>query len=133
MTDGGESTFSVLMIRRPPRPTRTDTLFPYTTPCRSQGKSRRGSTLGGQGPSLAHCERVECGSGNQDAAQHQPRLGLGVAGDEQGAGHRKYDDGEMHPVDPALAVFEDRKRRSDERRVGKEWVSTGRSRWSPYH
>src|SRR3546814_17359022 len=22
--------------------------------------------------------------------------------------------------------------RSDERRVGKEWVSTGRSRWSPY-
>src|SRR3546814_20440609 len=25
-----------LMIRRPPRPTRTDTLFPYTTLCRSQ-------------------------------------------------------------------------------------------------
>src|SRR3546814_8660068 len=24
------------MIRRPPRPTRTDTLFPYTTLCRSQ-------------------------------------------------------------------------------------------------
>src|SRR3546814_18502478 len=23
--------------------------------------------------------------------------------------------------------------RSDERRVGNEWVSTGRSRWSPYH
>src|SRR3546814_18314187 len=23
--------------------------------------------------------------------------------------------------------------RSAERRVGKEWVSTGRSRWSPYH
>src|SRR3546814_5480378 len=23
--------------------------------------------------------------------------------------------------------------RSEERRVGKEWVSTGRSRWSPYH
>src|SRR3546814_20032299 len=23
--------------------------------------------------------------------------------------------------------------RSDERRVGKEWVSTCRSRWSPYH
>src|SRR3546814_2170616 len=26
------------MIRRPPRPTRTDTLFPYTTPFRSAGK-----------------------------------------------------------------------------------------------
>src|SRR3546814_1474349 len=25
------------------------------------------------------------------------------------------------------------KRRSEERRVGKECVSTGRSRWSPYH
>src|SRR3546814_12101903 len=23
--------------------------------------------------------------------------------------------------------------RSEERRVGKEWVCTGRSRWSPYH
>src|SRR3546814_1480476 len=28
------------MIRRPPRPTRTDTLFPYTTLFRSQGLSR---------------------------------------------------------------------------------------------
>src|SRR3546814_5984760 len=29
--------FVCLMIRRPPRSTRTDTLFPYTTLCRSQG------------------------------------------------------------------------------------------------
>src|SRR3546814_12648990 len=28
--------FFVLMIRRPPRATRTDTLFPYTTLCRSR-------------------------------------------------------------------------------------------------
>src|SRR3546814_1936060 len=28
------------MIRRPPRSTRTDTLFPYTTLFRSQGRSR---------------------------------------------------------------------------------------------
>src|SRR3546814_17652177 len=27
----------------------------------------------------------------------------------------------------------DRVQRSEERRVGKEWVSTCRSRWSPYH
>src|SRR3546814_14510680 len=26
-----------------------------------------------------------------------------------------------------------RRERSEERRVGKEWVSTCRSRWSPYH
>src|SRR3546814_20820271 len=30
-------------------------------------------------------------------------------------------------VDQAVLV------RPEERRVGKEWVSTGRSRWSPYH
>src|SRR3546814_14919676 len=44
----------VLMIRRPPRSTRTDTLFPYTTLCRSQcavpssvrdGRKRRGRDL----------------------------------------------------------------------------------------
>src|SRR3546814_8677198 len=29
--------FFFLMIRRPPRSTRTDTLFPYTTLCRSKG------------------------------------------------------------------------------------------------
>src|SRR3546814_17688870 len=33
-----------------------------------------------------------------------------------------------------MVAREDRKnRRSEERRVGKECVSTGRSRWSPYH
>src|SRR3546814_938126 len=37
-------TYSVffLMIRRPPRSTRTDTLFPYTTLFRSLGDARRG-------------------------------------------------------------------------------------------
>src|SRR3546814_19834256 len=34
--------FFFLMIRRPPRSTRTDTLFPYTTLFRSLGKSRAG-------------------------------------------------------------------------------------------
>src|SRR3546814_13631032 len=33
-----------------------------------------------------------------------------------------------HPEGEALGV-----RRSEERRVGKEWVRTCRSRWSPYH
>src|SRR3546814_19617769 len=35
--------------------------------------------------------------------------------------------------DPELAPFYRRDRRSEERRVGKECVSTCRSRWSPYH
>src|SRR3546814_1765163 len=33
--------FFVLMIRRPPRSTRTDTLFPYTTLFRSQQRGQR--------------------------------------------------------------------------------------------
>src|SRR3546814_14091568 len=33
--------FFFLMIRRPPRSTRTDTLFPYTTLFRSTGRHRR--------------------------------------------------------------------------------------------
>src|SRR3546814_6608054 len=35
------------MIRRPPRSTRTDTLFPYTTLFRSRGEWRKAITLGG--------------------------------------------------------------------------------------
>src|SRR3546814_5735655 len=42
--------FFFLMIRRPPRSTRTDTLFPYTTLCRSQrrpvGRPYRGARPG---------------------------------------------------------------------------------------
>src|SRR3546814_3701842 len=34
---------------------------------------------------------------------------------------------------PASCGHEDAHRRSEERRVGKECVSTCRSRWSPYH
>src|SRR3546814_18189351 len=37
--------FVFLMIRRPPRSTRTDTLFPYTTLFRSCGSEKQGSTL----------------------------------------------------------------------------------------
>src|SRR3546814_13246484 len=33
--------FFFLMIRRPPRSTRTDTLFPYTTLCRSYSRQLR--------------------------------------------------------------------------------------------
>src|SRR3546814_16069680 len=36
-------------------------------------------------------------------------------------------------VDDAIVVVENVERRSEERRVGKECVSTCRSRWSPYH
>src|SRR3546814_14835131 len=38
-------------------------------------------------------------------------------------------------VTAGMAIYDTMQviKRSDERRVGKEWVSTCRSRWSPYH
>src|SRR3546814_2874263 len=44
--------FFFLMIRRPPRSTRTDTLFPYTTLFRSPFVLSAGSLAGAQGPDL---------------------------------------------------------------------------------
>src|SRR3546814_16202110 len=43
--------FFFLMIRLPPRSTRTDTLFPYTTLFRSCSPSRGGKPIGGRLPS----------------------------------------------------------------------------------
>src|SRR3546814_13731778 len=37
----GECLYFFLMVRRPPRSTRTDTRFPYTTLFRSRGRRRR--------------------------------------------------------------------------------------------
>src|SRR3546814_4456507 len=49
---------------------------------------------------------------------------------------RSFED--IHDLDVAVPLFEEELlaralRRSEERRVGKECVSTCRSRWSPYH
>src|SRR3546814_5299259 len=75
------------MIRRPPRSTRTDTLFPYTTLFRSQGaEDRQGADLprdadrrrGGQPPRRLHRgqERGDppgCGDPGQSARDHHAR------------------------------------------------------------
>src|SRR3546814_5784033 len=47
------------MIRRPPRSTRTDTLLPYTTLCRSRRKSPRHGRVGrpGRGPLRRRTDR----------------------------------------------------------------------------
>src|SRR3546814_4296042 len=61
------------MIRRPPRSTRTDTLFPYTTLFRSaRGPHRQDQALEGgarQGP-----------AGAEEAPQHEPDVGRGDGG-----------------------------------------------------
>src|SRR3546814_3862337 len=62
------------MIRRPPRSTRTDTLFPYTTLCRSVERAEVEVAAVGEGPQRDQ-EIFALG----DAAGHRARLLPGVA------------------------------------------------------
>src|SRR3546814_20875128 len=98
--------FFFLMIRRPPRSTRTDTLFPYTTLFRSRLMPPPTANL----------------PGGYDFAQRAWFDGIGAVGTVLGKVSRAPGRGAATP-----SV------RSEERRVGKECVSTCRSRWSPYH
>src|SRR3546814_16381555 len=97
------------MIRRPPRSTRTDTLFPYTTLFRSYQYIVRPRGVRDTGLSFPKGRIAERRLIFADALAGQ---------------------------DTALAAHlraRIRSGRSEERRVGKECVSTCRSRWSPYH
>src|SRR3546814_15778699 len=99
-----------LSVRRPPRSTRTDTLFPYTTLFRSHLGcvplgNKEGEPRGEYGGYFCPCH----GSQYDTAA----RLRKG-------------------PAPSNLPVPEYAFTRSEERRVGKECVSTCQSRWSPY-
>src|SRR3546814_16603008 len=92
-----------VMIRRPPRSTRTDTLFPYTTLFRSQRWCDLGPKSDAQKPkfnSATICGRVAAFPSFCSVCR-------------------------AFAIAPVI--------RSEERRVGKECVSTCRSRWSPYH
>src|SRR3546814_11960459 len=99
------------MIRLPPRSTRTDTLFPYTTLFRSVRCPDLVEIAGGD------ARRIITVADVQGAAETGARTGAENIKAEGGFKLRWDKLGE----------------RSEERRVGKECVSTCRSRWSPYH
>src|SRR3546814_17986727 len=108
------------MILRPPRSTRTDTLFPYTTLFRTPMAKRLLRLL------LAHPELVSSlGDQQLEILEHGPHLvlvrDLITLANLSGARHAG-----------ALLQAADPGSRSEERRVGKACVSTCRSRWSPY-
>src|SRR3546814_11719792 len=116
------------MIRRPPRSTRTDTLFPYTTLFRSRlrealdGELRRAV---GRGPQeaerAAHRRQVEDVPAALTAQNRQHG-----ARDMKGA---EAVEGEL-PLDLAWRVLiEEAELRSEERRVGKEGERKRRTRW----
>src|SRR3546814_11147691 len=113
------------MIRRPPRSTRTDTLFPYTTLFRSADPVFD-LTRPLKGPFAAR--DVGAADAADAAIQLAKLAGLLPAlfireavKDDRQAPH-------VTPGDVASSVA-----RSEERRVGNERVSTCRSRWAPYH
>src|SRR3546814_10954515 len=73
LLDSNSYVFFFLMIRRPPRSTRTDTLFPYTTLFRSVDAIRAERQSGDKTPPVGHAagcyERdAQCvgGAGQQD-------------------------------------------------------------------
>src|SRR3546814_12306170 len=103
--------FFFLMIRRPPRSTRTDTLFPYTTLFRSRAAVRR--YLSG----LMEARAI-------------PGLQIAIV---RNAGIELLDMMGLANIEHHVPVIRESIFRSEERRVGKECVSTCRSRWSPYH
>src|SRR3546814_12155022 len=105
------------MIRRPPSSTRTDTLLPYTTLFRSS-------------------RRRPCAKGGRRSRRRTYPAAFGRHRAEESAGdHRRVLRSVMRSLPRLLSQGEGNHRRirSEERRVGKECVSTCRSRWSPYH
>src|SRR3546814_17024786 len=131
------------MIRRPPRSTRTDTLFPYTTLFRSPGdqplatpsvKGNAGRLTGaalGVAAMLALSAYLSYGlfAARQDDSQLLAQT-RAACQQKQGAGAG----GRIAWVAECGRTIEQLEAASsEERRVGKECVSTGRSRWSPDH
>src|SRR3546814_15868695 len=129
------------MNRRPPRSTRTDTLFPYTTLFRSATASTDGEvapadkaakrppaikpmdvpTRGGDGSPIELAALTEA---DVSGAKLKGELACSFA-DDEGAQPILLAKGDVASEEPS--------RRSGERRVGKECVRTCRSRWSQYH
>src|SRR3546814_20885569 len=105
------------MKRGPPKSTRTYTLFPYTTRVRYRTLSLSGAAwFMGRHPH----KHMILGFYNQDFAN------------ENGAITREIMQTSGYKAALPGTTFQ-KGSKSEERRVGKECVSTCRSRWSPYH
>src|SRR3546814_15680139 len=100
------------MIRRPPRSTRTDTLFPYTTLFRSLPQQFMSAML--------NRREDEYGGSFENRMRFTVEV-LAAIREQVGPGY---------PV--GIRLSPEIVERSEERRVGKEGGSTCRSRWSSY-
>src|SRR3546814_19731270 len=129
------------MIRRPPRSTRTDTLFPYTTLFRS-GVPGGGTNL------VAHHRQVTRNHVERTLELAQDLRVRGESVDlvvwpENATAVDPLEDAQTRALiqqavvavdaPPLVGGIVDAEASSEERRVGKAGVSTCRSRWAPYH
>src|SRR3546814_12668352 len=138
------------MIRRPPRSTRTDTPFPYTTRFRSVLDPAEGRHLDAVARNLPDVDRPDAQLGHETGDMLEV-VGADAGGQAVGrrvgdpdrvvdireADHRR--DGAESLLAHQLAIVghavDDGRwvESSEERRVGKERVRTCRSGGSPYH
>src|SRR3546814_15477745 len=128
------------MIRRPPRSTRTDTLFPYTTLFRSAHIALLGYADGERryiiaprglevGATLLSGMDAPIRAGNTLPIRNIP-VGSTIHCIEMLPG-KGAQIARSAGASAVLLAREGVYARSEERRVGKECVSTCRSRWSP--
>src|SRR3546814_6242454 len=154
------------MIRRPPRSTRTDTLFPYTTlfrPLRHNGRMKKGVIYwnafdfvvdnfargsaktdfailaqyhAGKSSILSPWLTLRLGNPSTEGKKASFSIARGDRNGKRGpttfADIPDFRSGQWYRI-----VIETKAAttngRSEERSVGKECVSTCRSRWSPHH
>src|SRR3546814_12558591 len=121
------------MIRRPPRSTRPDTLFPYTTLFRSG--LDRGVAVQVEADRSAGHNRVQDGEVGAATQQDRVRIVGRAAADEGRAGYRRVLTRARNLVAPAVgfddAVAAGRALRSEERLEGTECDRTWRFRRTP--
>src|SRR3546814_14751557 len=123
------------MIRRPPRSTRTDTLFPYTTLFRSvRGFAEPSFATKVRFSSHTRCQRASEALGLKRAFKGlflAGGLSEGGAPQVAGLGEDRF----LQPLDGAGAQFRVQPlavRRSEARRVGTRGGRTVRTRWAPH-
>src|SRR3546814_15385104 len=114
------------MIRRPPRSTRTDTLFPYTTLFRSGSAAYRVRWM----PGLA-AGKIIAAFAIDEGRKHWPEA-TALSAARVDAGFR-LNGIKTFVIGGHLADLLIVSARSEERRVGTACVSQCRSRWSAYH